>query len=97
MNEPTKPTPESVKQAEVDACLSRIYASTDVARTLLQHIQGETESQPHIYNMLEALDAVICRIGFTNSVLANRINPQLLGRPDPEEWMPVRHTEATPD
>lgn len=88
---------KSTTQTEIDACLSRIYGDTDVARTLVHHIQGEVETQPEIYNLLEALDGVLCRIGFTQTVLANRINPKLLGTPDAEEWMPVRHTAALPE
>lgn len=97
MNAITKNEHENAIQAELEACLSRIYADTDVARTLLHHIQGEAETRPDTYNMLEALDSVICRIGFTNTVLANRINPKLLGTPDAQEWMPVRHTAAVPE
>jgi hypothetical protein len=97
MNAITKTAHENAIQAELDACLSRIYGDTDVARTLVHHIQGEVETRPEIYNLLEALDGVLCRIGFTNTVLANRINPKLLGVPDADEWMPIRHKAAIPD
>lgn len=97
MNEIAKTTNESANQAELDDCMSRIYGDIDVARTLLHHIQGEAEAQLEIYNLLEALDSVICRIGFTNTVLASRINPKLFGTPDAQEWMPIRHTAAVPE
>ncbi len=87
---------KSTTQTELDNCLSRIYGDIDVARTLLHHIQGEAETQPEIYSLLEALDSVICRIGFTNTVLASRINPKLFDAPDAQDWMPIRHTAAVP-
>jgi hypothetical protein len=96
MNEATKTTHQGANQAELDACLSRIGGDIDVARTLLAHIQGEAETQPEIYSLLEALDSVICRIGFTNTVLASRINPKLFDAPDAQDWMPIRHTAAVP-
>jgi hypothetical protein len=76
-------------KAELNHALLAVHADVGVATTLLHHLQRDTEHLPEIYNLCEALSAVLSRVGYLNTHVAHLASPGVLDKPDAEIWMPT--------
>lgn len=77
------------KTTEINHALLAVHADVGVAMTLLHHLQRDTEHLPEIYNLSEALSAVLSRVGYLNTHVAHLVSPGVLDAPDADMWMPT--------
>ena len=80
---------KSDTQFEINSGFLSVHADIDVLMTLVQHLQFEVEDLPHVYNLAEAMSAVLSRIGYMNQHNAHLVSPGVLDAPDADMWMPT--------